>query len=167
MNEESARDSQKDSTRGGADRRTLKGMLVRPRQQLRFTFLFMGGGMLVLTLFIGVIMFSLNRTLVSLELAYGLDPEMAATIRSSLNTTMGITFMLSAVLAAFSFILGIQMSHRIFGPIVPIVKHVEELSAGRYSSRIKLRESDEFKEVQDALNSLAEKLDSAEKAKRA
>lgn len=52
--------------------------------------------------------------------------------------------------------LWIIYSHRIFGPTVAIRRHVECLSKGDYSSRIHLRNTDEFRELSAELNHLAE-----------
>jgi signal transduction histidine kinase len=134
-------------------------MLVKPREQMKYSFLFVGGGILILTAFIGVVMVSLNKTMVSLEAAYGLDPEVAMTIRGSMTSTLAITLMLALVLAAFAVVVGVQLSHRIYGPVVPFLRHIESLSKGDYSSRVNLRKSDEFIEIQDALNGLAEGLE--------
>ena len=139
-----------------SDRRTFKGLLVKPREQIKYSFIFMGGGMLILTIFIGVVMFSLNRTLVSVEIAYGLDPEVASAIRSSLTATLSIALLLSAVLSASAILLGLQMSHRLYGPLVPIQRHISEMKSGNFSTRIQLRKNDELLELQEALNDLAE-----------
>lgn len=141
-----------------ADRRKLKGLFVKPREQIKYSFMFMGGGMLLLTLFIGVVMFTMNQTMISIEAAYGLDAEIANAIRGSLTATLAIALMLSAVLSAFAMMLGIQMSHRLYGPLIPIQKHIEELKNGNYASRIHLRKNDELQELQDSLNELAEEL---------
>jgi HAMP domain-containing protein len=51
------------------------------------------------------------------------------------------------------------LSHRIFGPSVPIRRMIRELNEGNYSTRISLRKYDEFKELAADLNQLAETLE--------
>lgn len=148
-----------------SDRRTFRGLLVKPREQAKYAFLFMGGGMLLLTLFIGVVMFSLNQTLSSIELAYGLEPDVSSAIQSSVTATLSIALMISAVLSVFSLMLGIQMSHRLYGPLIPIQRHIGELKKGNFSSRILLRKGDELMELQDSLNGLAADFESKYKLK--
>jgi methyl-accepting chemotaxis protein len=145
-------------TPNGSDRRTLRGMLIKPREQIKYSFMFMGGGMLILTLFIGVVIYSLNRTMLSLEAAYGLDAEISQVIRSAFTSTLTVALLLSAVLAGFAFLLGIQMSHRIYGPLVPLQRQIGEIKKGNYAARVKLRKHDELVELQDSLNDLAESL---------
>lgn len=54
--------------------------------------------------------------------------------------------------------LWVVFSHRIFGPTVPIRRHIQNLRAGDYSSRIHLRNGDEFRDLAEELNQLAEAL---------
>jgi hypothetical protein len=63
-----------------------------------------------------------------------------------------------SVLSVVCFILWVVYSHRIFGPIVPIRRHIISLKNGDYSVRIKLRTGDEMKDVAEELNQLAEAL---------
>jgi lipoprotein signal peptidase len=58
-------------------------------------------------------------------------------------------------LAAFCF--GIYFSHRIAGPIYAIRKFFNELQEGKKSA-FKLRENDEFRELEEVINKVAEKL---------
>jgi len=55
-------------------------------------------------------------------------------------------------------VMWIMYSHRIFGPTVPIRRHIGALLSGDYQSRITLRKRDEFKDIAMDLNRLAEKL---------
>lgn len=148
------------NTQGGRDRRTLRGLLIKPKEQFKYSFLLMGGGMLVLTIFIGLVIFSLSRTIGLLEAAYGLDSEVAQAIRGSLTSTLAVTFLVSAILTAFTFLLGIQLSHRIYGPLIPLQRHIKEMQMGNFASRVKLRKNDELLELQDSLNDLASTLQS-------
>lgn len=142
-----------------SDRRTLKGIIVRPVKQIRYAFLFVGGGMLMLTGFIAVTLYYIRQTIFSLEIAYRLDREITGALIDSLTGMLTLAFVVAAIFSVLSIVLGMQMSHRYYGPIIPLLRHVEELRNGNYSSRVKLRQSDELIEIQDALNGLAETLD--------
>jgi signal transduction histidine kinase len=52
----------------------------------------------------------------------------------------------------------VLITHRIFGPRVPILRMIENLKAGQYGEKKNLRKTDEMKDVMDALNSLSETL---------
>lgn len=73
-------------------------------------------------------------------------------------TVIGIVGLIFFALTCFA--LWVIYSHRIFGPMVPLRRHVQQLSAGDYASRIHLRGRDEFKPLADDLNALAEILES-------
>jgi len=75
--------------------------------------------------------------------------------------TLGI-----AILAVGCFVWWIIFSHRIYGPIIPIRRHIQSLVDGNYSSHISMRAGDHLKEVVDDLNRLAEVLENKSKAKK-
>lgn len=54
----------------------------------------------------------------------------------------------------------VSYTHRLIGPLRPFVRHVESLTAGDYSSRVRLRKGDldMYAEYADRLNELAETL---------
>lgn len=62
-----------------------------------------------------------------------------------------------------SFLLGVLISHRTFGPTVPLKEFLRKLLEGDYSARVRFRQKDHFQELLPLLNQLAEKL---EKEKR-
>ena len=49
-------------------------------------------------------------------------------------------------------------THRLIGPVIPMLRHVKALQEGRYSHRINLRRHDAFMELAEELNRLAETL---------
>ncbi len=68
---------------------------------------------------------------------------------------------LLAVLMAggLCFVFVIFLTHRFFGPMVPIARHVDELSKGNFSNRLRLRKKDEMHELGEKLNQLAAELE--------
>lgn len=57
------------------------------------------------------------------------------------------------------FIFAIILTHRFYGPMVPVLRHIEELRKGNYSSRIRLRQTDELQDLSEKLNALTEELE--------
>ena len=55
--------------------------------------------------------------------------------------------------------MGVRLSNRIYGPLVPMLRHIQNLKQGIYSSRVVLRQNDELIELRDALNELAAALE--------
>lgn len=65
------------------------------------------------------------------------------------------------IVAVISSVHAIFSSHRVVGPVYRFERMVEDLLAGNYGKRIKIRKKDEFKEMEILLNRLAEDLDIA------
>ena len=53
----------------------------------------------------------------------------------------------------------IIVSHRLYGPIYAMRRHVEALVRGEYSHRVHLRKTDEFKDLAEVLNELSSNLE--------
>jgi len=49
-------------------------------------------------------------------------------------------------------------THRLIGPVIPMLRHVKALQEGRFTHRISLRRHDAFSELANQLNALAETL---------
>ncbi len=56
-------------------------------------------------------------------------------------------------------ILAVLLSHRIAGPLYRIKKTLEEVAAGNYGLRIRLRRTDELQDVAESMNKVIEKLE--------
>lgn len=136
-----------------------KGKLINPQAQFRFS-LFMGGvSLAILVIFIGVTVFVLDRAIGHLELSQGLQPGMAALLRNTFTVPLAIAIAVAAALSGLSVLLGILWSHRVYGPVVPLTRHIQELKCGNFASRVHLRKNDHLIELQNALNDLAEALE--------
>ncbi len=65
----------------------------------------------------------------------------------------------ACALSVFALVAGVVLSHRLFGPLVSINRHIATLREGQYSARLQLRSSDDMSELKDSLNDLAEALE--------
>ncbi len=66
-------------------------------------------------------------------------------------------------LSPFVFILAIVLSHRIAGPIYRMKRDLDEIVAGNYSKRLRLRKTDELKDVAESINKLVDILEEKKK----
>lgn len=139
-------------------RRSAKNILIKPRQQLRYAAILFAGGAALLALYMIVLLTSLVSTLSAAARQYDLPPEFLHTVTGSLGTSVILIAAVGLVLTVGMLALGVSMSHRIFGPMVPLQRLVGELQKGNYSARGHLRRNDEFQELMADLNALAEKL---------
>jgi signal transduction histidine kinase len=139
-------------------RRKVSNLVVDKGALLRLSIPFL----IMAVVSIGIVMNISNRVMEALERTelVGLENLAAMNALHELQkqmTTMGQFGLV--VLAVSCLILWIVSSHRIFGPVIPMRRHVRKLVEGDYTSRIHLRAGDEFKELSDDLNHLAEVLE--------
>lgn len=143
------------ATENDQSRRSLKNILVKPREQLRYAFIFFGGGLAVMATYIILFLYYLNVTITNLATSYSIAPDVAGTISTALLTASIATVVFSVTLTLIMFSAGVALSHRIFGPAVPILRLIEDLRAGKFASRGHLRKRDEFQDIMTELNELA------------
>jgi signal transduction histidine kinase len=137
------------------NRRTLHGLLIQPHKQFGFVFIYIGGGLLALTIIMFYLLALLDHNFTQLAHVYNIAPDVAQAMHDSIRLariTLGIP---TAVILVITFYAGLRLSHKIFGPFIPFARHVNELKSGNYASRVHLRDGDEFQDFKDALNELA------------
>lgn len=140
-------------------RKRIKGVLIRPKQQLLLGLVFMGiSTMSMIVLFLLMIV-SFNQTVGRLVERNQISPHVGFLLQDSVTLPMGIASLLSLFTMIFFAWWYIRISHRFFGPLVPIQRHIENLKIGRYQSRVRLRQTDELGELRDSLNDLAAALE--------
>lgn len=82
-----------------------------------------------------------------------------------LRTANVILLVRIVLLSPLVVVLAIFLSHRIAGPIYRIKKTLEEVAAGNYRARLRLRKTDELQDVAEAVNKVIEILDLQERTK--
>lgn len=141
------------------NRREASNFAVDPKAQLRFAVPF------VILFFVSLGTINLifwqvfsQRT----SMASSAPPEALA----FLNNVMGQAVIWSSLgmvlIGLVSLILWMIYSHRIFGPVLQIRRQVDSMKSGNFDFKIVLRRRDEFQELAEELNALAQQL----KAKR-
>lgn len=148
------------------NRRAVKGTLIRPRQQLKYAMILVCGGVLAQSLIIGAVALFINRSIENLTVTYNLDPQIGQSIAHSITNSMMLVMLVATAVAMAAILAGIKLSHRIYGPMVPFQRHIDQLKAGNFASRIRLRKNDDMIEIRDALNDLAITLEERYKTTR-
>ncbi|HVK61452.1 MAG TPA: hypothetical protein VM432_07875 [Bdellovibrionales bacterium] len=141
------------------NQRDLSNIFVNPRQQLKYSFVFFGGAIGLMCLYIIFFLYYLSSTIASLANTFAVSPDVAQDLNRSILTASIALIAFSVTLTFVMFAAGIALSHRIFGPMIPIKRLIEQLRAGDYKARGSLRKKDEWHDVMDGLNDLAEKLE--------
>lgn len=141
-----------------AGKRSPTGILIRPRQQFRYAFLLVAGGISTQSLVILTMAYYLNSSIAQLIASNEINPEVGQSIAHTISVSMTTMMIIAVAFAMVATWIGVKLSHRLYGPMVPFNRHIEKLKQGYYSNRMNLRKTDELKELRDALNSLAESL---------
>jgi methyl-accepting chemotaxis protein len=136
------------------NRRQIKNFVIDSKALLRLSIPFFI--LLISNLIITFLV--CHETSRSLEEIAADDLKTAAMIVQLSNTILFTLVSGITVLGVLSFLLWVVFSHRVFGPAVPIRRHIKKLIEGNYADSIKLRKYDEFKEVAEDLNQLTEAL---------
>ena len=140
------------------EKRSLKNIFVRPSQQLKFSGVFLALIALMTAVYVSLIIDGVLNELRNMSVEYQLPPATVSHIMSSLMSAFVVIGLASIVLVVCMLVLALYMSHRIYGPLVPIERLVDHLKNGDYTVRAGLRKGDEFKELMEKLNKLAANL---------
>lgn len=143
--------------------RKITGIVIKPKQQFLVASYFFCTFFVVIALLITYFVSSIERMILVLKGTYQIDPELIASFEGYLNNSVWILCCSLFLFAIIGFFMWLKLSHRIFGPLVPISRHITELKNGNYASRVQLRKNDFMMELKDELNQLAEKLQSDKK----
>jgi nitrogen fixation/metabolism regulation signal transduction histidine kinase len=151
-------DAHLDNAATAASRRAPKGVLIRPRQQFRYAFVLVAGGIIAQSVVIGAMAYFINSTIANVVDTHQLDPAVGSTITHAITLSMSLLMLVAIAFAMVAVLIGVKLSHRIYGPLVPFNRHIDKLKEGHYSTRMNLRRTDDLVELKDALNGLAEAL---------
>jgi signal transduction histidine kinase len=129
--------------------------LVRPRQQMVYAALMVGGLILELIL-IWLFLDRLHELVEALASERLLHPAGAEVLYKALANARYIMMGSSVILILISAYAGVTLSSRVYGPVVAFHRHVRRLIEGDYSSRVHLRRGDDLHDLRTVLNELAE-----------
>jgi hypothetical protein len=87
-----------------------------------------------------------------------MDLELHSTMVGLANEILKVTAGLFLAYTFLSFFLSLIMTHRIFGPLVPIKRFINELKSGNYDAQLILRKHDQMTDVAQELRDLAKVL---------
>jgi HAMP domain-containing protein len=141
-------------------RRKLRNILVNRNFQLKhwFYIFFLGltvMGSMVLSGLWSFLQFLKSPLFVSNS---GMSEELHGAVIGMVNEIVMITVGLVGFYAISSLWLSVFMSHRVFGPLVPIKRYIGELRNGNFDAELRLRRKDELKDLADELRLLAESM---------
>lgn len=143
-----------------AKRRSFRAYLVEPFKQIRFG-LHVAAVSLAFTVLIGVLVARgfYEQYEQVIEIFRVAETDIADLVVNEVFIRNGsvIALTLMGFVATMLFVV-VRRTHRMYGPMVSIMRFVSELSRGNYAVRIHVRGKDDFQGLVGRLNDLAETL---------
>ncbi len=140
-------------------RRSLRNILVRPAGQLRIVF----GVPVIVLLVVGFSFWQLMNSLSgALENLRDTSPVVRAQTTALIEAVHSVFG--AGILCAFGgslliAIWGLSISHHFYGPLVPLLRKLDQMKEGNFAGLVHLRKEDELKEIARAINELSEKME--------
>jgi nitrogen fixation/metabolism regulation signal transduction histidine kinase len=158
MSEAEKTDETLPPTKSGPHQRSMRNILLRPAFQLKYAFYFVGMTLVTMGAVFLLFLLSLEDMISTLAVVYRIEPEVIGAIQQSLRTATYTTIAVAVLFGAISVSLGIILTHRLVGPMVPIRRLIRQLTEGEYGVQGRLRTKDDYQEVMNDLNALSKKL---------
>lgn len=140
------------------NKRTLFGAFRRSPNQIRLGFVLVGGASIAMASMTIVLFTKISNVILMLEATEKIDLESAAIIRDTMQTSLIFFVAMAVVVAGGGLIFGLKIANRVFGPLVTIQRFIDDLKEGRYDQTLRLRDGDDYDQVAQSLNELAQKL---------
>lgn len=138
--------------------RSMKNILLRPEFQLKYSFYFVGTTLVIMGAVFLLFLLSLEDMISTLAVVYRIEPEVIGAIQQSLKTATFTTIAVALIFGLISISLGIILTHRLIGPMIPIRRLIRQLNDGEYGVQGRLRTKDDYQEIMNDLNQLSNSL---------
>ncbi len=134
------------------NRRHLKHFLIYPKAQIQYGSLFLAASILV----------HVVTTVIVVQFYQIYQSDQVSINRDTFLVTLGLLALNYILIYGFAFLLGLIISHRIYGPLVNFQRQIDRLKSGDLSARIVLRKNDDprLKLLAESINQVAENLQS-------
>jgi len=141
------------------ERRSLRW--IDPSFQRRYAILLISIVLLVSTVLIGTFWFHSEQVLNTLTNAGVLKQHsLYLLIEKQMHSLLLSVVIVVALFSIFVFVMANFLSHRIVGPMFAIKRSIENIGSGQFSeARVKLRSDDEFQDVAQMLNQMADRME--------
>ena len=143
---------------GNRHQRSMKNILLRPEFQLKYSFYFVGMTLVMMGSVFLLFLLSLEDMISTLAVVYRIEPDVIGAIQNSLKTATFTTITVAILFGIISVSLGIILTHRLIGPMIPIRRLIRQLNDGEYGVQGRLRTKDDYQEVMNELNQLSKTL---------
>jgi len=141
-----------------AKRRTLRAYLVEPFKQIRFGLHVVSVSLTFAGIFAYLFMDAYREQYQQVFEMFQVADQ-TAVLQNDIflkNQAKIITAIVAFV--AITLFVVVRRTHRMYGPMISMMRFVSELKRGNYAVRINIRERDDFQKFVTELNALAEEL---------
>ncbi len=138
--------------------RSMKNLLLRPDFQLKYSFYFVGITLVVMGAVFMLFLLSLKDMIKTLAAVYTIETSVVEAINESIGTATYTTIVVALLFGLISISLGVILTHRLIGPMIPIRRLIEQLADGAYGTQGRLRSKDDYQEIMNDLNRLSKVL---------
>jgi methyl-accepting chemotaxis protein len=139
------------------NKRKFFNFMINPRFQLKFVLGVTLPGLAVIATYSAVVYSKVQENYQILVELSPMTDEAKTQLYSELNRMLISLGAGSFVFMCAMAVLGIVFSHRTAGPLYHFKRVFKDIAEGKTDTRIRLRPSDDFKDVADAFNEMADK----------
>lgn len=146
--------------------RKIKNFLINPRFQLKYIFwTTLWGLLLIISNALVFYFYTSENYQIFIELN-DITPEAKAVLYEELYIIVTKLVVFSSLFLIIVSAMGIQMGHKVAGPMYKFKMIFEKIKQGDHSQRIHLRPKDEFRDVADEFNKMMDELSNSTQKNR-
>lgn len=142
----------KSGRRGG-----MRSMLVEPYLQVKLGLIFILVNMIFSIMILGVTGWFLSDIFGTLTTYFQLTGQDAGSVTDKLQFPLAVVGILVFGFVVTTLMFAVAYTHKIYGPLVSINRHLDEVLEGKRPSRLVLREGDQLQDLATKLNLIADK----------
>ncbi len=150
--------------RTSADGRKVKNFVIAPNKQFRLAFVMVSAGLFIFLAFFGFELWMMSSIVQSLSPLAPPDSGLHEALANSLWWSWAAFYLVAFIFGVAVLVGTLVVSHRYFGPVVALRRHISAILNGEYDHRTHLRKSDELKELAADLNQLSEHFETRAKS---
>ena len=146
------------NTKGGKSNRSVKNILINVRYQLKYIFWLSSTGLVLMLANSATFYFFVKENYALLVELSPMTDEAKQQLYSELYQIIGYLVAGNLFFLVLISLLGLVYSHRTAGPLYHFKRVFNDVKQGNKNARVKLRPTDDFRDVADAFNEMMDSL---------
>ena len=139
-------------------RRGFISWFVEPYRQVKLGLIFLILNLIFSVLILSVFGFYFWDVYKALTVYFQLTPDQGAEILSKFKVPVIVACTLIALFIFTTILASVRYTHEIYGPLVSIHRYLDDMIARDVKAPLKLRDSDQLKELAEKLNQLSKQM---------